>query len=166
MKVERKPDNYAFDSKFGGVVEKVAVVRVNFNVFARFVFRFPAVKLHEAGPGRERDVPVMVAVERAVLVVRTDIGDRDDIDEVRIASAQEHAALVAYAHDRDAHAPTVGLRKAVIERAEPRGRHGGRQRSSCEKITSRATARSRFFLFVTIHWYISYILRAGRGVDG
>ena len=87
VKVKGQTDDNRLNSEFVGVVEKIAVIGVDFDVLTRFVFGLPAVLFHQTATRGERGVSIMVAVERAVLVVRTNVGDRDDLDKFRIAGS-------------------------------------------------------------------------------
>ena len=98
----RPTDNDALDIELLGVFNEVAVIVVYRDVLTRFRFRLPAVLLHEAGPNGGRGRAVAVAVERAVLVVGADIGDRDDLNVSRINTADKDAAFVARAENGDA----------------------------------------------------------------
>ena len=117
VQVERQTDNDRFNTEFFRVAEQIAIVGVDLDVLARFVFRLPAVFLHETATRGERGVAVTVAVERAILVVRTNVGDRDDLHEIRIARAEKHAAFVADAQNGDPQRFGMRLRIPVIERA-------------------------------------------------
>ena len=87
VKVKGQTDDNRLNTEFVGVVEKIAVIGVYFDVLTRFVFRLPAVLFHQTATRGERGVSIVVAVERAVLVVRTNVGDRDDLNKFRITGS-------------------------------------------------------------------------------
>lgn len=102
VQVQGQTDDDAFDPELVDFSEQVAVVFEDLDVLTRLRFRSPAVFLHEAGPDGGGGRAVAVAVERAVLVVRANIGDRDDLNVARVKPADQDAAFVARAEDRDA----------------------------------------------------------------
>ena len=95
VKVQRQSDNDRFNAQRLGVFEQVFVIFVNLDVLTSLVFGLPAVNRHQALASRQGGVGIVVAVERAPLVVRSDVCNGDNLNVFRIDSSQKDVAFVA-----------------------------------------------------------------------
>ena len=102
VQVQRQTDDNAFEAERFRVFQEVVVVVVDFNELTRLLFGFPTVFFHQARTNRRGARAVAVAVEGAVLVVRTNVRDRDDLDVFRVDPADQNAPFVAGSENRDA----------------------------------------------------------------
>ena len=100
---KRQGDDDGFDAQLVFVGDQIVVVAVHFDVLAGFVFRFPAVFGHQAGANFDGVVARPIAVERAMNVVRADIGDGRHLHVIGRERADQHAPFVAGADEADAH---------------------------------------------------------------
>ncbi len=116
--MQRKADDDPFDPEFFGIVQKVFVVVVDLDVRLGLRFGFVAVFFHQAGTNRRGGGAVHVAVKCAVLVVGADIGNRDNLDILRVDPADQHASFVACSQDGDFHR-VFKLAVAKVVRAHP-----------------------------------------------
>ena len=95
VKVQRQSDNDSFNAQRLGVFEQVFVIFVNLDVLTSLVFGLPSVNRHQALASRQSGVGIVVAVERAPLVVRSDVCNGDNLNVFRIDSSQKDVAFVA-----------------------------------------------------------------------
>jgi len=138
MQEQRQRDDDGFDIRVG---KQVVIVLVNFDVLSRFVFRAPAVLGHQASANAVRVIRVgtaPVAVQAAMDVVRANIGDRDDLDVVRIQRADQHTAFITRSNDAD---PDRVIHLVAV--AKIRGTESAhRDRTGCDHAFQHIAARN------------------------
>ena len=138
-----------------GVLEQLLVAAVllvvDLHVPPGFVFGLPAVLGHQARPGGQRRLAGMVAVEGPPDVVRADVGDRLDLDELGIDRAEQHAPLVAGADHADAQRRADGLVVAEVERAQPAADHHARGHAAEDEVAAVHAGGRGLLLLSWIH---------------
>ena len=154
VQVQRQTDDNAFDSELFGVFQEVVVVVVDLNELTRLLFGFPTVFFHQTGTNRRGARAVAVAVEGAVLVVRTNVRDRDDLNVFRVDPADQNAPFVAGSENRDANRFVDRPVFEVVGADSLAGSQVGARRLLQEIATSQLTADRgeevflpNFFLF-------------------
>ncbi len=141
VQVQRQGDDHRFHV---GIGQQVAIVPVvNLDVAAGLVFAAPVVFPHQAGPRQKRAAARLVAVKRAVDVVRADVGNRHDPDELGVVRSDEHAPFVARA---DHPHPHRIAQRAVVAEVIPAQSGAGHQpggHAAEQEVASRDAAAVR-----------------------
>ena len=138
VQVQRQGDNHRLDAVGLGVVDQLlASAAVDLDVPPGLVFGLPTVLGHQSRPGGQRRFAVMVAVEGPPDVVRADVGDRADLEELGIDRPQQHAPLVAGADHADPQGRADGPVVAEIEGPQPAAQHHAGGHGPLDEVAAR-----------------------------
>ncbi len=155
VQVQGQGDNHRLDAVAFGVFQQFLVPAVlsliDLHVPPGFLFGLPVILRHQARPRGQRRLAFVIAVESPPNVVRTDVGDCFDFDELGIDRAEQHAAFVAGADHPDPQRLSDRLVVAVIECAEPAADHNARGDAAENEVAPIYAGRRSLLLLSWIH---------------